>query len=163
MGFSVGDVMQVNTQTVGPELSLLALEEELSQWRVGGCPVVDDDKLVGVVSRSDIVRQLVVEHDLAEQTSDFYFDDAGFHEVPLKSYKQIADRVGERLSSMSVGDVMSRNPIVVDSTQPLVYAAQLMQQHRIHRLPVTYRGRLVGIITTMHFVGLFADGRAQAE
>jgi CBS domain-containing protein len=54
------DVMATKVQTVASGMSVGELERELIARRVSGFPVVDDEALVGVVSRSDIVRAIVV-------------------------------------------------------------------------------------------------------
>ncbi|MDN5357628.1 MAG: CBS domain-containing protein [Candidatus Methanomethylophilaceae archaeon] len=43
--------------------------------------------------------------------------------------------------------VMKKNPISVDSKTPVSKAAEIFFKERIHRLPVTEDGKLVGIIT----------------
>jgi predicted transcriptional regulator len=85
---NVRDVMQIRIHAVPPEMPLAQLEQEFLDKRVSGFPVVDDGQLIGVVSRSDIVRQLEVERQLAENTSDFYWDRSGFHEEPAESDRQ---------------------------------------------------------------------------
>lgn len=156
------DVMQVDVFSVESSTSLPDLERLLMAARISGCPVVDDGQLVGVVSRSDIVQQLCHERRLAERSSDFYRDETGFHEVPLVSFEDIANRVGERIESLQVKDVMAHKAWAVSSTQPLYEVAQKLTEHRIHRLPVTDQGRLIGIITTLDLVKLFADRRVYA-
>jgi CBS domain-containing protein len=48
----------------------------------------------------------------------------------------------------TVGDRMTRDAIVVRADQPLAYAARLLEQHRIHGLPVIDdAGALVGVIS----------------
>jgi CBS domain-containing protein len=163
MGLLVGDVMQVNVKSVSPDLALPDFEDQLIEARVSGCPVVEQGRMVGVISRADILRQVSLERDLAETTSDFYYDELGFHEVRLRSLEEMAARVGERWESLTVGDCMSRHPIVVEPTQAIEDAARMMVQHRIHRLPVADQGRLVGIITSMDLVQLFADHRAETK
>ena len=60
------DLMSGPPRTVRPDTSLADLERALLDAGVGGFPVVEDGRLVGVVSRSDVVRQLSVEQSLAE-------------------------------------------------------------------------------------------------
>ena len=43
--------------------------------------------------------------------------------------------------------IMKKNPIYVDSKTPVSKAAEIFFKERIHRLPVTEDGKLVGIIT----------------
>src|SRR5262245_28851042 len=48
----------------------------------------------------------------------------------------------------TVGDRMTRDAIIVRADQPLAYAARLLEQHRIHGLPVVDDGgALVGVIS----------------
>lgn len=153
------DLMQVDVFTVEPSTSLADLERLLLGARISGCPVVEEGQLVGVVSRSDIVGQLYHERRVAERSSDFYRDDTGFHETPLVSFEDVADRVGQRIESLCVKDVMARKIWAVSPAQPLYEVAQKLIEHRIHRLPVTDQGRLIGIVTTLDLVKLFADRR----
>jgi CBS domain-containing protein len=131
--------------------------------RVSGFPVVDKGELVGIVSRSDIVRQLFLEHQAAESTSDFYFDAAGFHETPLVTFEQVADRVGERIEQLQVKDVMNRTLVKVSPDQSLAQVAQTLADHRIHRVLVCDEGRLVGIVTTLDLVRLIANRRLRVD
>jgi CBS domain-containing protein len=156
---TVADVMQVVVKTVQSKMTLPELEEELLRTGVSGFPVVDDSQLVGVVSRSDVIRQICNERDTASRTSDFYFDESHFHEVKMASFKQIADRVGERIEGLEVKDVMIKNPYTARLDQPIADIAKSFIDHRIHRMPVTDRGTLVGIVTTTDLIRLIAEKR----
>ncbi len=59
---------------------------------------------------------------------------------------------------MKVSDVMSREPITVDKDRNLKDVLNLMQHHRVTKIPVVDEGKLVGIVTD----GRIADklGRA---
>jgi len=48
---------------------------------------------------------------------------------------------------ITVGDVMTRGPWVVDDDAPLRQARGLMVEHEIHHLPVVRRGTLVGVLS----------------
>tara|TARA_R110002049_G_scaffold4601_4_gene31876 strand:- start:112779 stop:113303 length:525 start_codon:yes stop_codon:yes gene_type:complete len=156
---TVADVMRTDVKTVRSTMTLPELEAELLRAHVSGCPVVDDNQLVGVVSRSDIVRQLCAEREVAEVTSDFHFDERNFYEIEMASLKDIADRVGERIESLCVKDVMVTNPFTARIDQPIADVAKRLVDHEIHRMPVTDKGILVGIITTTDLVRMIADER----
>lgn len=50
--------------------------------------------------------------------------------------------------SATVGELMSSNPIVVSADAPLAEAARLLEQHRVHGLPVVDAlGALVGVVS----------------
>ena len=123
---NVRDLMQIRVHVVPPEMPLAELEQEFIDKRVSGFPVVDDEQLIGVVSRSDIVRQLDVERRLAENTSDFYWDRSGFHEEPAESMLQIASRVGQRIEDLRVRDLMSRHLVAVSADDSLAVLAKIL-------------------------------------
>ncbi len=53
----------------------------------------------------------------------------------------------KRLDNMSVGDVMTANPIAIDEFATANEAVGLMRNASIRHLPVTREGRLVGMVT----------------
>jgi CBS domain-containing protein len=163
MDLVVKQIMQRSIRTIAPEVTLPELEKAFLKEGVSGFPVVDKGELVGIVSRSDIVRQLFLEHHAAERTSDFYFDETGFHEVPLVTFDQIADRVGERIEKLQVKDVMSGGVIKVSPDQPLKMVAQTLADNHVHRVLVTEEGRLVGLVSSLDLVRLIANGRVKTD
>jgi CBS domain-containing protein len=151
--------MRSQVQTVSPETPLPELESLFLQKRVSGFPVVDGAKLVGIVSRTDIVRQLCVERSIAQSVSDYYH---GFSEPhPDDDLAEIADRVGERIEHLRVRDVMVRHLITVSPDEPLESVARALVEHRIHRVPVAEGGELRGIISSLDLVRLIAEGRVK--
>ena len=48
---------------------------------------------------------------------------------------------------MLVRDIMTTNVVTVSSDMPLVDATQIMMVHKIERLPIVDRGKLVGLVT----------------
>jgi CBS domain-containing protein len=163
MDLLVKEIMQRNVRTIAPWVTLPELEQALLKERVSGFPFVDKGELVGIVSRSDIVRQLFLEHHAAESTSDFYFDDSGFHETPLVTFEQIADRVGERIERLQVQDVMSRTLVKVSPDQPVRQVAQTLIDNHIHRVLVTEENRLLGLVSALDLISLIASGRVKVH
>ncbi len=51
------------------------------------------------------------------------------------------------LETLTAGDIMSEKPTTVDLQAPITEVIQILQEHHILRVPVTERGRLVGIIS----------------
>lgn len=50
--------------------------------------------------------------------------------------------------TLSVGELMTTDPIVIDADAPLIEAAELFDRHRIHGLPVVDGdGSLIGVIS----------------
>ena len=48
---------------------------------------------------------------------------------------------------MRIKDMMTRNPVTVDSETLILDAQKIMRENRIRRLPVVEKGKLVGIVT----------------
>jgi acetoin utilization protein AcuB len=48
---------------------------------------------------------------------------------------------------MRIGDIMTGNPITVDSETSIVEAKRIMKENTIRRLPVVDKGKLVGMVT----------------
>ena len=54
----VGDAMTENVVTVAPQATMAEFREIMRTHRVSGTPVVESGKLVGIVSRGDIIPAL---------------------------------------------------------------------------------------------------------
>lgn len=55
----VGDVMSRNVVTVGPDADLNEVARTMLERKIGGLPVVEHGRLVGIVTESDIFRRFV--------------------------------------------------------------------------------------------------------
>lgn len=61
---------------------------------------------------------------------------------------------------VEVGDVMTEAPVTANLGHPLMEAAGLMMEHQLHHLPVVNSNKqLVGVVSSIDFVRLAADGR----
>jgi CBS domain-containing protein len=162
MSLCAADVMQTKVHTVRGDLSLPELERAFLKERVSGFLVVDGKRLVGVVSRSDVVRKLAAEQSLAEYVSDYHRDLGGFGGgEDAESLVTLASRAGSRLGSATVADLMSKTPIRVAPDDSLRDVATVLSKHRIHRVPVVHGETIAGIITSMNLVDLIAKGRLE--
>ena len=159
MGLTAREVMQADVHVVDSKMKLVSLEDAFLEKGVSGFPVVDDGKLVGVVSRTDVVRGLAVERSRAGLMSDYYRSaEVVGAQADHDSAEAVAAEAAVRVARMSVGDVMSRSPMTVSAGQALRDVARILVEQRIHRLPVVDGERLVGILTSLDIVRRVADG-----
>jgi len=161
MQLTAQDIMKRGVRCVTLDMTMSDLERALIRDEVSGFPVVHEGKLVGIVSRSDVVRQLCVEQSVAEVVSDYYRDSTGFAPTRAQSLHRISEMVGESIEHKCVKDFMVHQLITVAPTQPVEEVASLLVRNHIHRVPVVEDGRLLGIITTLDLVRLIAEGRTQ--
>lgn len=154
--------MDRDVVSVSPRARMPELERRLLEARVSGCPVVDDDgRLVGVVTRSDVIRRLCVEHSRAEAVSDYYFDPAGIgiRLADGQSFEEVAASAGVAIDRLRAADVMHGDVTTVTPDAGIQEAARLMIEHGYHRLPVVDGERLLGVVSTMDLARAIADGR----
>ncbi|MCZ6907157.1 MAG: CBS domain-containing protein, partial [Deltaproteobacteria bacterium] len=65
--------------------------------------------------------------------------------------------------SYTVEEVMTFNVMSVQPETPLLTAVRLLRQHRIGSLPVTKKGKLVGIITRSDVLEFILRGKSLKE
>lgn len=160
MALTARDVMRSEVQSVDPEMTLPELERAFMEKGMSGFPVVvGRDELVGIISRSDVVRHLTVERSRAEMLSDYYRD-GGMGGIPAETLESIGQQVGARIERVPVKEVMLRAVVTASPEEPLRDVANKLVEHQIHRVPVVDEGRLIGIITSLDIVRVVAEGRA---
>lgn len=84
----IREVMTADVKTATPEMPLSQVLEILRLKRISGLPVVENDKLVGVLSLEDIVRALQ-KNDLSAPTSQYMTRDV----VTAASYDSIVNAI----------------------------------------------------------------------
>lgn len=55
---------------------------------------------------------------------------------------------------MKIKDIMTWNVVTVSSETPIMEARKIMETHKIRRLPVVDKGKLVGVVTMDRIVGV---------
>jgi len=147
--------------SIGPTTPVAALEDFLVEHRVSGVAVVEGGRLIGVVSRADIVRALslanALEGLLVEGLTQIDLPGADVpHEIELPQ------SVGRTLAGKLVRDVMSVAPITVGPDTPLREIAKLMVGAGVHRVFVIDAGSLAGVVTSLDLVREIAAGALAA-
>lgn len=61
------------------------------------------------------------------------------------------------LGDLTLADMMIKNPMTVDPDDDIEVAAQLIYKYKISGLPVTRKGKLVGILTESDILRAFID------
>lgn len=135
----VGDFMTRQVVAIPPETPALAVARLLADRGFSGVPVTDPGQhLLGVVSEADLIRRLA--------TAD---PEAVTHGV-LGHLFYDRDRAAARYArahGATAADLMTRNVITATEATTAEHAAHLLDQHRIHRLPVLQGTQLVGIVS----------------
>lgn len=143
----VREVMNVHPITVKAEDSVSEAARRLRENKISGMPVLDGERLVGIVSESDLLKLLSVEEEGGSLWLPSPFE---IFEVPFRDlvrWERMRSSA-EDVSKKKVSEVMSRNLHEVGPNESVEEAASIMTRHRINRLPVVEEdGKLVGIVT----------------
>lgn len=160
----VRDVMSTDIVTVAPDMTVVGLARMLRKEDLSGAPVVEGDRVVGVVSDSDILRLAVEEGALEELV-----DDTGGSESEgyFRSSPGVLGRLGRflptgvpgtRLEAHSVRDIMTSATFSVRPEATLSEAARFLAGASIERALVFDDGRLVGVVTTFEVLKGLTEG-----
>jgi CBS domain-containing protein len=146
MSSTVKDVMSTYVIAVRQGASYKEMAAMLHEQRVSAFPVLDDDnKVVGVVSESDLLTKEALEGT-----------------VPWALSSLTQQRVRRQVNAVTAADLMTKPPVTIGPDEPATQAARLMYSHRVKRLPViSDRGRLIGIVTRSDVLSVFS--RPDAE
>ena len=114
--------------------------------KISGAPVVEDGRLVGIISESDIVKTITTHNEAIDLILPSPLD---LIELPLKTTLKIEEFKEdiEKALKTKVRDVMTKNVITISPDETINDAAKLMIENNIKRLPVVENGKLVGVIT----------------
>ena len=136
---TVRDIMTHDVEAASPEESVLDARD---RFRLGGfrhLPIVEEGRLIGVVSDRDVLRA------------------AG----PSLGRLSFDDDEGPGLDQ-SLADIMTREPITADPTMSIEEAVDTLLRYEVSALPVLDEGRLVGILSTADVLRMAAGLEREA-
>lgn len=142
----VKDVMTRNVIFFSPEDSIYDIAKKLRENKISGAPVLEQDKIVGIISEADIMRFLESEEVKLNTFLPSPFD---VFELPIRM-KLNLDKMMKRIKKVGeakVKNAMTKKVITISPEEDVSKAAKLMREKRINRLPVVDNEKLVGIVT----------------
>jgi CBS domain-containing protein len=130
------DIMTKNIVTIGLGHSIVHAAKIMLDNKVSGLPVIDDnEKLVGMLSEGDLMRRTELGVGLLDHESTENSNDDGSVAAYIRSH------------SWRVNDVMSPDVVTIAPDCPLDRIVELIECHRIKRLPVVKNDKMVGIVS----------------
>lgn len=145
------DLMTTNVVTVKPDSKVRDVAALMLEKHISGVPVLDDNgKLVGMISEGDLLRrpELGTEKHRRRWLAFFSRADEQAREF-TKSH------------ALRAGDVMTKQVLHVAEGTPLGDVVGLMEKHRVKRLPVLSKGKLVGIVSRVDLIRALATRQAE--
>lgn len=147
----VREIMTTPVRTVEADWGLEELKAFLLEHDISGAPVTDQGKLVGVVSSTDLLRG-----DGAERTRR----ESGYLSTSLDrplAPSELRTMHIDGASGQTVRDVMTPVVFQVSDDVPVDEVADTMVRGRIHRVVVTSKGKVSGIVSALDLVGVLRD------
>jgi|AGTN01.2.fsa_nt_gi Predicted transcriptional regulator, contains C-terminal CBS domains len=142
----VSEVMTKDVITCSPEEHLTGIVKLMSEKDVSGIPVLDGDRLAGIVTEGDIMKILAspLEPSTLWLPSPFEV----LLEVPLRDIIELRNlqKSIHDIGQTPVKDVMTKDVITIAPENDVEDAAAVMVRYNINRLPVVKNKKLVGII-----------------
>ena len=126
----ISEIMTRDLHTLNLSNQLDEAEEMFRKHHVRHLPVIDEGRLVGILSLTDLQRISFAEAYSDEETV-----------VDSAIYKML-----------SVEQVMVSNPVRVSATTSIKEVAEILASREFHALPVVEEEELVGIITTTDLI-----------
>lgn len=143
----VSEVMTKDVITCRPSDPVDGVVKLMSEKDISGLPVVDGDKVVGMVTEADIMRLLVV----PEPSRTLWMPSPleVLIEIPLKEIIQLRrlQQSVKDAGGQNVGNIMQKDVLSISPDDDIEDAASAMVKHKVNRLAVLKDGKLVGIIT----------------
>ena len=132
------ELMNHDPPTVAPDLGVRELARMLLESGRDGYCVVDNGKLVGVVTAMDLIFQEKQVH----VPSFFAFLDGL---LPLGQHR--LEEELQKVTGARVSDIMTTDPVVVGQNDQVDAVATLMVEKRLTIIPIVRDDALVGEIT----------------
>jgi len=144
---NAADIMTIDVVTIAPETTVQRIVRVLLTRGISGVPVVNAaGKLLGMVSEGDLLRRA----ELGTQKR------RGSWLAFFTGTATLADDY-VRAHGETAADIMTSGAITCTPATPLADIANLMEEHRIKRVPVVDGERLVGIVSRSNLLRAFAS------
>ena len=135
---TAADIMTATPVTVTPGTTLREAAKLLLDGHFNGLPVVEDGKLVGMLTQSDIISM-----DKKVKSPGFFLMLGGY--IPVQIPGQLS-RDLQRMAATTVGEIMSPEPFTITPQTTTEELADIIVEKRYYSLPVVENGKLVGIV-----------------
>lgn len=140
----VRDLMTKEVITVAPDTPITRIVSLLAGQAISGVPVLDGDRLVGVISEADLLMR---EKPLHTPAAIAFLGAVLLVEDQDKTYNDLRKHVGA-----TAQDIMTSPVVTIGPDAEVAEAAKAMLDRQINRLPVVEGDRMVGILTRKDLV-----------
>ena len=134
---SVRELMTPAPLSVSPNTPVDEARALMQQHRIRHLPVLEDGRLVGMVSDRDI--RLV---------------------LPSPATSLSVHEIGYLLTRLTVGEIMTYFPVTIGADRLVAEAVKRMLAYKVEALPVVAHDKLIGIVTRTNLLQAFLQAQA---
>ncbi|HEY9205864.1 MAG TPA: CBS domain-containing protein [Candidatus Methanoperedens sp.] len=141
----IRDVMNQKVITCKPDDPVSLLAKIFKEEHISGVPVVEKDKVVGIVSETDLLKLFKT----PELSGDLWLPSPlEIIEIPIRNIVRLEmiKKALEDMKSKPVRDIMKKTVHSISPEDSLEEASGRMVRYKVNRLPVIENGKLVGIV-----------------
>lgn len=141
----VKDAMNIDVITCKPDDPVSTLVDLFKNNHISGMPVVENEKVVGIVSETDLLKLFKTPEFSVDMLLPSPFE---IIEMPIRSVIRFEEfkKALEDIRMKPVRDIMKKKIYSISPDSTLEDASNMMVKHRVNRLPVIENGKLVGIL-----------------
>lgn len=143
----VSKVMTTKVISVAPDDQLFFVESVLINNKISRVPVIKNQKLVGIITYKDFIPAKIPNR-LGSFTDPDELKDIWFSPHPSQfNINQLS-----YVLTFRAEDIMTKNPVTIESSDDVSMAALIMYRYNISGIPVIKQSKLAGIITKSDIV-----------
>lgn len=126
----ISKIMSTDLLTINSTNTLFDVKQIFESKKVRHLPVVNADRVVGMVSKTDFTRATYG-----------------------VGQKEVQDKVNDALfHTLKIEDIMTAELITVESNTLIYEVAEIFAENQFHALPVVDDGKLKGIVTSTDII-----------
>ena len=145
------DIMTPDPISVAPDDSVTDAARLMVDRRIGGLPVLDHGRLVGIVTEGDLIMQDVK----LEFPTYIHLLDGMIMYPPATA--RFEDELRKAVAA-SVAAVMTKDVVTVEADTPVEDVATLLVERHVSRIPVVENERVIGIVSKSDVVRSLVEG-----
>ena len=130
----ISTIMTTNLVTINPDDTIASIGELFKRNGFHHLPVLDDGKLVGIVSKSD-----------------YLFFRRGYSNETVMDEQRAAKHLAK--------EIMVRGIAKLESTFKINVTLEIFKENILHAIPIVDDGKLVGIVTPLDIIKHLADDK----
>lgn len=154
---TVKEFMNEDVIFLSPDNTIFEAAKLLAQFDIAGAPVVRNDKIVGILSISDIIKFIDIKLGKLPKIDGLGLSSFLLALLKMKKLHSDFQKELDKITKSTVNEVMTKNVIMVSLSSTLIEAAELMEKHNVNRLPVVSEGKLVGIVARADLIKALID------